>query len=268
MTAQILPSHFYGSARVYDSTPQGLTALMRGISQNLAQIAASSITPLVDDTGANPAAPTAAVAVPVPVASTITGATGLAEADLDAAAATAVQALADVVGQINSILAKVPAFGALTGPVGFVPSNTVAAITQVFTGKSAALAPQAALSTWLSSFISAYEQTRYWVNKLATATNVPHVTGSALGTVNVAQWPQAPVNVGAPNQNANFSGTIGVPALPISATDATGNGDSVLATAADALFVAITTDISALVTVLNSVVGHSATTFVVNTVAA
>jgi hypothetical protein len=263
--AVILPSHFYGSARVYDATPQGLTALMRSLSENIAQIAAGHVTPLTDNSGAVAGA-TAAALIPVPPAVSVSGNNCVTEAALDAAMTTAVQALSDVVGQVNTILARVPAFSPLTGPVGFAPVTTVAAITQTFAGASAALAPQAALATFLGTFTQAYEQTRYWVNKIALACGVAQVGGSALGTVNVAQYPQAPVITGAPNSNANYNGTIAVPALPISATNATGTNDSVAATAADTMMVVIAQNIDLLVKALNAAVGASAN-LVANTVA-
>lgn len=249
MTGVILPNHFSGNSRIYDATPNGLTALLRGISENVAQIAASSVAPLTNDIVL--ANPVTAVTAPVaPQAVSLGNSDCTALADVVAAFGTAEQALADIVAQTNLIVAKVPAFAPLTNLVGVTPATTVANVTQTFKGASAALVTAAGFNTLVSSFNQAFHAAQYFVSKLLVATGQPSIAGSALAST----------------RNADFSGVFVAPAAPVYL--ATGNGDAVHATDASAVLAVVAGNLSLLVAGLNAVVSVSPANFVANTVAA
>lgn len=162
---------FSGASKVYDGT---LAGIIISLAQNQAITAAAAVTPLTDNGGG--AANGTIEAVPVLVNHALVGSDSVAKADAENAFGTALNAISEVIYQINRVRTAVPAFPALIDNTGgAAATGTVAAITQTVAGANAALVSASGAISVFESLVDAIFQATVFVNRLADAVGVSQI---------------------------------------------------------------------------------------------
>ena len=170
MTAiHVSTAHFSGLRNVHGTNTTSLSNIVRGISQDLALYALSTVTDLTDNsTGATPVGTISAIPIPAP--HTLSGTDAAQKAATDSALATVNQALIDLADQLVTIKAKVPATSAINS-MGGTPSTTIAAVTKTVSGVGTSCVDAPAGIACLTAMVNTVAELAVEVNKVAVACN-------------------------------------------------------------------------------------------------
>jgi hypothetical protein len=191
---------------------------------------------------------------------TLTGGTdvGAQKASFEAALVTVGNGVTALIKQINVLVAKVPAFAALTDSTGFTSSGTtVAAITQSISAVSTSFASYAGAVTAIAALASAVSAVAYWTNRLAVVAGLTPLVNSSGVTPPVATYSD-----GVFTANTDYSTGV-IPAVSTSTGTAVSGADALAnagftVTNADAVLVALADGVREQVTLLNTITSGTA----------
>ncbi|MBS7812351.1 hypothetical protein [Roseococcus pinisoli] len=257
MPAFVSPKHFSGAGRVHETGPKGLAAIVRGVSIDLARVAATAVPAITDSSGGG-AADGKVDAIGL-ATKAVLGTTDAAQAAATIAAlGTVTNALGELVAQANAIAAKVPV-GTLSNSMGgAAPSGTIAAITTALTGVGASTANAAKVNAALSVMTDRVSTVVTFVNRLCVATGIAPMVDNSGGTPERG-LPGAAVALAAMPQIAAITASSGAD---------TSDANAVVKVADMNLrLVALAASVKEVATKLNAMVSNSAGYLVVNTVA-
>jgi len=171
MTISINKKTFSGTSKVFDGT---LAEIIMSLAQNQAIVAASSVTDITDNGGGTAQGE---IKAPVAVANyKLDNNDGAGKTALENAFKTVVDALSEIIAQLDNVRAQVPAFGELTDNTGgATPDGTVGAITKNLTGTGSSLASAVGVRAVYSVLMDRIYQATHFVNLAAKAVGVETV---------------------------------------------------------------------------------------------
>lgn len=169
MTILLGKRHFQGVSKVHAVGTDGLTEIVRQMAIHQAQIILAGTADLTDNSG-GAAANGTIEAVVTPTLAVLGSTDATQKAEFEAGALNVVDALKELIARMNTIVAKVPAFAALTDSlVGTAADGTIAVIDATYTGVAASMAKGLDVQTIIAELKSRVSQAAYHVNRVATA---------------------------------------------------------------------------------------------------
>jgi len=156
---------FSGAGKVYDGT---LAKILMSLAQNQAVIAAATVTNLTDNGGGTA---DGKIEAPVEIDNhVLDNDDSVAKEALESAFDKVVDALSEVIEQLNNVREVVPAFDELNDRTGgTVADGTVSAITKSFSGTGSSLASAVGARAVYAALMGAIYQAAYFVNLAAKA---------------------------------------------------------------------------------------------------